>query len=189
MIRPHAHPDVELNFLFGGSPIHYRQADEKETIKGHELFVFWAGLPHQLFAQRGADPGVWATVPLSLILERDSPGKFAARLLRGEYFRSPERTGDCEQMNRWVVDLESGDPLRLRALLLELLARLHRLTMDTISLCDCDTLDRHQGRERHLASIVLFMAKNYRQSLSVQQIAHRRVFIGMSYAFSEKVCG
>lgn len=171
MIRPHAHPDVELNFLVGGGPIHYRQAGEKETIKGHELLVFWAGLPHQLFAKREIAAGVWATVPFSLILEWDLPGQFAARLLRGEYFRSPERTGEAEQMNRWVVDLESGDPIRLRALLLELHARLHRLAMETTPRCDSDALDRHQGGERHLATIVRFMAENYRQSLSVQQIA------------------
>ncbi|MCX6969977.1 MAG: helix-turn-helix domain-containing protein [Verrucomicrobia bacterium] len=171
MNRPHAHPDVELNFLVSGGPLHYRQAEGKTAVKRHELLVFWAGLPHQLFAKRGFAPGVWATIPLSLILEWDLPGEFAARLLRGEYFRSAECTGDTQQMNRWVADLESGDPIRLKALLLELHARLHRLAMDTVPHCDNQPSGRHPGGDRHLARIVGFMAGNYRQPLSVQQIA------------------
>ncbi len=171
MIRPHAHPDVELNFLVSGGPFHYGQAEGKTTVKRHELLVFWAGLPHQLFAKSGSAPGVWATIPLSLILKWDLPGGFAARLLRGDYFRSAECIGDAELMNRWVADLESGEPIRLRALLLELHARLYRLAMDTVPHSDGQAFARKPGGERHLAKLVGFMAENYQQPLSVPQIA------------------
>ena len=171
MNHPHAHPDVELNFLVSGGPLHYRHAEGKTAVKRHELLVFWAGLPHQLFAKRGFAPGVWATIPLSLILEWDLPGEFAARLLRGEYFRSAECTGDTQQMNRWVADLESDDPIRLKALLLELHARLHRLALDSVSGSSNECPPGPRGGERHLAKLVSFMAANYRLRLSVDEIA------------------
>lgn len=171
MIRPHAHPDVELNFLACGGPLHYDQPGGRTTVMGHELLVFWAGLPHQLFAKRAHATGVWGTIPLSLILQWDLPAEFATRLLRGDYFRSAESTGDAEQMNRWVCDHESGDPVRLRALLLELHARFHRLAMDASSGGYSKASVRHGGGERPLAKLVEFMARNYQQPLSVQQIA------------------
>ncbi len=171
MTRPHAHPDVELNFLTAGGPFHYRHPEGMTAVRNHELLVFWAGLPHQLHARKGTAPGVWATIPLSLILEWDLPGEFAARLLRGEYFRSGKSLGDAERMNRWLADHESGDAARLRVLLLELQAHLHRVALNSIR-CDSNECPvAPPGGGHHLAKLVNFMAANYRHALSVEQIA------------------
>ena len=171
MIRPHAHPDVELNFLASGGPLHYRRPEGKTAVKRCELLAFWAGMPHQLVTGEGIAPGIWATIPLSLILEWDLPENFAARLLGGEFYRSSAFPGDTELMNRWIADFEAGDPYRLRVLLLELQACLHRLAMNGVPCRSGAVPAGHWGGERHLSGLVGFMAANYRNPLSVESIA------------------
>jgi len=151
--------------------LHYRRPQGKTAVRDNELLVFWAGLPHQLVARKGIAPGVWATIPLSLILEWDLPGDFAARLLRGEYFRSAESPSDAGRVNRWLADHESGDAARLRVMLLELQAHLHRLALDSVSGSSNECPPGPRGGGRQLAKLVSFMAANYRLPLSVEEIA------------------
>ena len=70
-------------------------------------------------------------VPLDWVLRREIPPALVAHLIEGQLLFEPDGdqfNSERERMLRWTADLESREPARLRALELEVEARLFRLS-------------------------------------------------------------
>jgi len=125
--RAHAHLDLELNFLTEGG-LRYFIGGRFHDLRVSTFTLFWAGIPHAT-VEDVPRRGIWATFPLDWALESRHLGPLCQRLLQGEIVEAPQadEEDDLRRLRRWLTDFESGDPMRLAALQLELEGRLIRL--------------------------------------------------------------
>lgn len=162
MGAPHTHPDIEVNFLVGGS-VTYLHGGSVVTVEPHRLAVLWAGLPHRTLTAAGT--GIWMYIPLTTFLGWALPGNLQARLLKGQLLlgRTDERL--YERLEGWRTDYESSVPARRRALLLEVEAYFLRLGL---------TLDNEKPASRsepgQVGRIVDYLAHHYQTDLTLERI-------------------
>lgn len=118
------HQRGTLRLLIGGG---------EQVLPSHRLVVYWHGTPRATLADDSAQ-GWRLLFPLAWFLERNLPVRHCQRLLQGHVLFEPDGDQfDCdwERFTFWKQDLASGRPARLRALQLELEARLWRLAEAT----------------------------------------------------------
>lgn len=111
MERPHAHPDVEVNFLRKGS-LRYFLNGRFLDVRAGEAAVFWAGMPHQTLEKYHLE-GIWMTIPLPWLLSGRYTRELAGSLLRGELIVLHPDATEQELFERWRRDF-SGDDRDLR---------------------------------------------------------------------------
>lgn len=167
MDAPHTHPDIEVNYLFAGG-FSYLHGGAVVPVEAGRFTVLWGGVPHQTIAPGIVGEGIWITLPLAWFLQWRLPNGLHDRLLAGGIAAGPPDPADCTLLERWLADAESGDSSRRRVLQLELEARFHRLALG---------LPRRPGRSPagegtgQIARITHFIARHYREPLTVQTIA------------------
>src|SRR5438105_2876711 len=105
MPRAHAHADFELNYLSRGL-MRYVFAGQTVSVTAGSLALFWGSIPHQGIETSHDALGVWATIPLSLLLNWNLPRKLDERMLRGE-FAICSAAGERDALNRWPPDFNS----------------------------------------------------------------------------------
>jgi AraC-like DNA-binding protein len=167
MAVPHTHPDIEVNFLFRGS-FAYLHGGTVVPIEAGRFTVMWGGVPHQTLAPGIRDEGIWITLPLGWFLQWQLPNGLSDRLLRGEIIASAPDPADRPVLERWLADAASGDPARARVLQLEMEARFHRLALGTPAR---PRSAAGEGGTGQIARVTHFIARHYRDPLSVQAIA------------------
>ena len=169
MSAPHTHPDIEVNYLFNGS-FSYLHGGSIIPVEAGRFTALWGGIPHQTVTPGIVSDGIWITLPLAWFLQWQLPHALAERLLEGEIVSSAYSTADRTALERWLEDAASRDPARRRAMLLEVEARFHRLAL----------ISPEQKRRREpgasdgvgqMARVTRFIARNYREPLTVQMIA------------------
>ena len=168
MAAAHTHPDVEVNFLFGGG-FRYLHGGTITTVEPGALTVLWGGVPHQTLRPGITGHGVWMTLPLTWFLRWRLPGDFQGRLLGGEIVAADPDPGDNRLVDRWAGDYASGDPGRRRAMLLEMEARFVRLAI-TLPRRERDTTVRPSGLEhglRQVERITDYLARHYHEPLTL----------------------
>jgi AraC-like DNA-binding protein len=130
MHAPHAHADIEWNYLERGS-FRYRWRGAEVELPPQRLVLFWAGLPHQ--ALRCSDDCVFTVgvLPAARVLAWRLPRAALARLQAGEWLCGNEdRHGDDRRLlDRWRSDLAGRAPHRDQVEL-EAQARFRRLLID-----------------------------------------------------------
>lgn len=128
MARPDRHNEVELNFVGEGS-LTYLLGGRRLVVEAGQLAVFWAAIPHQLIEFEGTQHYFVVTIPLDWFLRRRLPDRLVQPLLQGQLICAgfPGRW-DLEEarLTSWAIDLASGDADLMRAMHLELEARLLR---------------------------------------------------------------
>lgn len=169
MSRPHTHPDIEVNFLFDGG-FAYLHGGTVVPIQVGRFTVLWGGIPHQTIAPGIVGTGIWITLPLAWFLQWRLPGNLAERLMGGEVVTARPDPGDHILLTRWLGDAASRDPAQRRAMLLEMEARFHRLALATPPTPRRREPNPTEGVAQ-LANVTRFIARHYRDPLTVRKIA------------------
>jgi AraC family transcriptional regulator, melibiose operon regulatory protein len=183
----HAHGDLEINYVFSGS-IRYFLADHYIALVAGSLAAFWAAAPHQVVACSPNTEYMWLSVPLSTLLRWDLGPTFLRGVLSGEvYLEGTSPEWDAELTRRWIDDLLSDEPFRIRTVELEVEARLRRLLMSNRK--DEHAPANRKVRERFEA-IAAFLDIHYREHISIEDIGHA-VDLHPNYAMSlfRRECG
>jgi AraC family transcriptional regulator, melibiose operon regulatory protein len=131
MHRPDRHNEIEINLLRNGS-LTYLLGGRKVRIAPCQLSAFWAAIPHQIIEFEDATEYFVATLPLPWFLQCKLPSHLVRSLLQGEVVREADEARaavDLELLARWEKDLDGGTQDMKRVVLLELEARLLRLSM------------------------------------------------------------
>lgn len=129
MPGPHAHLDLEWNYLLRGR-FAYRMAGQELALAPRRLTLFWAGVPHQSLSA-GAEVIV-GVMPLARFLAWQPPGGALRRLLAGELLAAAlDRHGDDERLlDRWCAEMRGAAGARRELLEWEVRARCQRLLLD-----------------------------------------------------------
>lgn len=133
MDLPHRHNELELNLLERGS-IQYLFPGKRAEIQAGRLFLFWAGMPHQLVSKSTDTYIHWMTFPLAWLLRWNLTDTWIQSLLKGLPAINADETAsgsDLSMFYRWHADLESGRIDFKEILVLELEARMRRLNLSS----------------------------------------------------------
>ncbi len=188
MSRPHTHPDIEVNYLFRDG-FSYLHGGSVIPVEAGRFTALWGGMPHQTVTPGSIGEGIWITVPLAWFLQWELPNALAERLLQGEIVSSPTNATDRSALEGWLVDAASHDATRRRVMLLEMEARFHRLALATPK----PPRQREAGAKDgvgQMARVTRFIARNYREPLTVQTIAeHADLHAKYLMRVFKKQCG
>jgi AraC-like DNA-binding protein len=171
MLRAHSHPDIELNFLTRGW-IRYIYGGRTVTAYAGRPAIFFASVPHQTIAAAEDAEGVWATIPLALLLSWNLPSEFESRLLRGEFIEAVQdaETEVCDRfiIGRWPNDFQQKDTPTRKLLLLEIETRFRRLAqgMNTAQTSSA-AVELLPGLESALS----FLHTHYQEDIGVKDVA------------------
>ncbi len=191
MDRPHRHNELELNLLERGC-IHYSFPGQRIVIPEGRLFLFWAGVPHQLIWMADDTYIHWMTFPLAWLLRWQLSDALIQPLLRGQPAidpDSPSLIADLAGFYRWHADLESGLEERKRVLMLELEARMRRMDLASNLSGQLNPLSsphqkpgllEHSGKAEKMAG---YLAKNFALDWSPENAA-KVVGIHPNYAMN-----
>jgi AraC-like DNA-binding protein len=175
MLRPDHHNEVELNFLESGT-VTYLLGGRKVVLTAGHLGVFWAAIPHQII-DYGDEPSYFvATIPLPWFLQWRLPEQLMKQLMSGQLIVEPsgKRAGfDAGLFSRWKADLAQGGAGLVATVLLEMQARLLRLS-ESIPMRRGVSSRQKPFRAKGLTKVeqmACFVARHYLEKLSVQCIA------------------
>jgi AraC family transcriptional regulator, melibiose operon regulatory protein len=187
MERFHRHNEVELNYVEEGS-VTYVSGASQATVSTGQFAVFWAAIPHRLVRREEPTTLHWLTLPLAWFLRWRLSEPLVHAVLHGKVVSSADTgsTYDLALFRRWHDDLEDGSEDRREVLLLELEARLRRLTVPVDA--GEATLDvaRPLPDERGLDNVermTRYIAEHYAEPLRVADIA-RVVGLHPNYALT-----
>jgi AraC-like DNA-binding protein len=191
MRRPDRHNEIEMNFL-GTGWVTYLLGGRKVRIEAGQLSAFWAGLPHQV-TDYGDEPEYFvATLPLAWFLQCKLPDKFVHALLHGQIVteREPLRAqSDGTLFAGWEADLRKPNSGIIKAVLLEMEARLLRLALKSGQTDDGRKKLRtrrvviEEGGFNKVEKMASLIAQHYTEHLTIDAIG-RAVDLHPNYAMS-----
>jgi AraC-like DNA-binding protein len=165
MVRAHAHPDIEVNFLLQGGMV-YLLGEGRHRIAAGTLTAFWAALPHRLESVEPGTRCVWITAPVAWFLDPDLPRGGIGDLLAGRLL-SAHRPDESGRIRTWAAEMEHPQPCLARAVGLEVQARLLRLGLE----------GRSQARTAahvpldHIQTMIEVMTRRFADELDIAAIA------------------
>ena len=183
MSRPHSHSDIEINFSLENA-LDYFLSGRFQSVQPQQLAVFWAGAPHQL--QSPPTETIWITLPLSWFLQWSLDDDFTRRLLDGELLVQPNlieySKRDETLLRSWLHDFACGKTRFQKVLLLELEARLRRLSLSLDSPTEhAERASQNSAQSRQVEKLASFLSRHYREEISVEDAA-REVGLHPNYA-------
>jgi len=131
MPRADRHNEIEVNFLIGYT-LTYLIGGRRETVPPGRLALFWAATPHQIVDYGARTPYYVATIPLAWFLGWKLPQQFTEQVLAGALVCAPDDSlgaDDIRLFAQWTRDFAGRSPEALRAVALEMEARLRRLAL------------------------------------------------------------
>ncbi len=190
--RTHTHADLEWNYLLEGSA-RYFSAGRFHDLAPGRLTVFWGGIPHQLVDHARGTEMIWLTLPIAWAIEWDVGDGFITRMLAGEMIEEPsdaESEADAALLRRWIDDRQVNAAGRRKASLLEVQARLHRLSAAMSATCPRRGDEPFPGQGGQIERISAFVARHFREDIAVSAIA-AAVGLHPNYAMNlfKRSCG
>ncbi len=185
----HRHNELEFNFLDQGSMV-YIFGGSRFTVEAGCLYVFWAGTPHRVVEIAPGTTFQWVTVPLGFCLQWQLAYPFFHQVLFAKLlYESDPAQGPFDQMmlRKWHEDLKSGSQERQRIVLLEVEARLRRLSLSLSKgwVAPKEGADKNaplgESGLRKVEQMAMYIADNYTKPLRVEDIA-RTVGLHPNYA-------
>jgi len=166
--------EIECNFVDSGR-ITYLLGTKPITIEAGRLSLFWAAVPHHIIH---ADPDAKLyslMIPLSQFLSWDLPDSIIEPIMKGQMIL--DARGDLKldkaMFKRWCYDLDLESEERNKIVLLELEARLRRLSFyakeaqrSSIKL-GANSEDYPFFKAKHMAE---YIEKYYMNGISVRQV-------------------
>jgi AraC-like DNA-binding protein len=182
----HAHGDLEVNYVFSGSP-RYFMGGRFIELPPRSFAVFWAAIPHQVIAAEKCEY-MWLSVPLATLLRWNLGHAFLRRVLGGEVLRETSGPEWDEQLSRrWINDLKSDDPMRVRTVELEVEARVRRLLLS-----NHNTEGKVLGKKAQdqVEAIAFYLNTHYKEQISVGDVGEA-IGLHPNYAMSlfRRECG
>ncbi len=171
MEHPHAHSEIEINYLTEGN-LTYLHGGHVVTVRAGAMAVFWGGVPHQTIKSTVQKDGFLITIPLAWFLQWGISHEFSDRLLVGELITDDGRMdSDHQRLDRWSVDFRSQDPELRAALLLELEAYLIRFAVAA-------RIEKKRSRMKppavsasQIEQVSRYIALHFRELLTLEKIA------------------
>jgi AraC family transcriptional regulator, melibiose operon regulatory protein len=175
MPRPDRHNEVEMNLLRSGT-LTYLLGGRKVRVEARQLSVFWAAIPHQILEFEGTAEYFVATLPLAWFIQCRLPEKLVKALLRGEMVTEVSEArarSDLWLLAHWEVDLNQDDRGIHKAVLLEMEARLLRLTSSSLSVAAAARQSTATNRCEltKVEEMACLIAQRYTEPLTVEQVA------------------
>ena len=190
MQRPDKHNEIELNYFDQGR-LTYLFWGERVTVEAGRPALFWAATPHQIIDYEGIKSYLVITLPLPWVLNWNLPVPFVTHLLNGMLLQEkndPERYPDHLIFEQWYYDLTNNSQHFHEIVLLEIKARLLRLSTNLIAsnAFSSKTFNSHNnpvGTQsfRKIESMAKFIAQNYTEQICAADIA-REVKLHPDYA-------
>lgn len=167
MTTAHRHNEIELNLLESGT-ITYLFGAGQITIEAGQLAVFWGAVPHQLVYVSEGTQFHCITLPLAWFLRWDLPVAFVQQVLHGQIVSELPIENAFDQMlfRRWSNDFAAGSAQHLHIILLELEARLRRITLHTAPSPNPQSLINSKAE-----TMAAYIATHYTEALTVETIA------------------
>ena len=191
MRRPDRHNEIELNFLETGW-VTYLLGGQKIRVEAGQLTAFWAAIPHQIIAYGNEPEYFVATMPLAWVLQSKLPDHFMHALLQGRVISERKRGRtkfDALLFANWESDLRKPSGGTLKAVLLEMQARLLRLALGADEAGKNSSKARKQqvvmsqgglNKDEQMACLI---AQRYTERLTVDAIG-KSVGLHPNYAMS-----
>ncbi len=168
----HVHDALELavfeggsvTMLLGGTPV---------SFPAGRLLVHWGMLPHQMV---GRDPGAKVAgvhIPMSWVLQWALPKRFLAPLLDLNWLLDKPQTpliDDLARMHDWRKWLRAGDRVSRDIVLLEIRARLLRMTLTEKASASGNGSAPSQPVPFNRA--LRYIVRHYRDPIRLDDIAH-----------------
>jgi AraC-like DNA-binding protein len=183
----HAHGDLELNYVFSGAA-RYFMGGRFVELPSRSFAAFWAAIPHQVVECAKDSEFMWLSIPLATLLRWNLGHAFLRRVLGGEVLVEVNGpTWDAELTRRWVNDLGTDDPLRIRTVELEVEARLRRLLLSNHKV-EGKVLGKKA--QEQVEAIAFYLNTHYREHVSISDIGEA-LGLHPNYAMSlfRRECG
>lgn len=183
---PHAHGDIELNFLIQGAYT-YSLGGRLRYVTAGKLTAFWAATPHRILDPEPGTRQIWVNIPLSWFLQWNFPTKFRNQLLSGDIVQSTQESDaqrDLAMLRGWVRDFKPHDSSFHSIFALEAQARLLRLASACRPLAVTTKGKKliepkssteklhHHNHDRIFEAVAQAMGKQLSEPPSVDELSH-----------------
>jgi AraC-like DNA-binding protein len=179
MPRPDRHDEIEINFLDRGR-LTYLFGGQHVTVEARQVTAFWAAVPHQIIGFDKLNFYYVVTVPFGWVLQWGLPGQMLAALTQGQVIEDRRRARgqlDRQLFDQWHRDFTSGSRMEREAIVLELRARLLRLSQFVqnkeampVSTPRADGKQQQTNLEK-AESMACFVARHYKTRIQIKDIA------------------
>jgi AraC family transcriptional regulator, melibiose operon regulatory protein len=175
MERANRHNEIELNYVPNGT-LTYLLGGSRVTVPEGCLTAFWAAIPHQVLATTATKPYFVGTIPLAWFLQCRLPTPFIERLLQGKAISERDNRNtdrDALAFEQWRQDLSTRNPDAHRAVLLEVEARLLRLSahLEKRATRNQAAVDLGASIPRKVEQMATYIARHYTDRIDVDKIA------------------
>lgn len=163
----HGHGDLEINFVYQGSP-RYMMGERELSLPAGKLCAFWAATPHRVISLEPGTRFTWLNVPLTVLLRWNLDAAFMGRLFSGEVIIDPAgQPWDADLTRRWLRDLSSYESDLMRTVEIEVEARIRRMSVSANVRVD---EEEHAGSQL-VATMTSFLVTHYREPISAADVA------------------
>jgi AraC-like DNA-binding protein len=179
MPRPDRHDEIEINFLDRGS-LTYLFGGQHVTVEARQVTAFWAAVPHQIIGFDKLNFYYVVTVPFGWVLQWGLPEQMLAALTQGQVIADRRRARgqlDRQLFDQWHRDITSGSRMEREVIVLELRARLLRLSQFVqnkeampVSTPRADGKQQQTNLEK-AESMACFVARHYKSRIQIKDIA------------------
>jgi AraC family transcriptional regulator, melibiose operon regulatory protein len=182
------HTHIEINLIQRGAAT-YLSGGNRIRVGPGRLVAFWAAIPHQIVEATGDAQYFAMTIPLTWFLRCQLPEGFTRPILEGQVVVDAEACSplDFATFERWSHDLQTCHPACQRVVLLEVEARLLRLTASVAPPTSTASTERSVSGLRsgdnvdRIRRMLCFIAHNYTEQITVELIS-RSVGFHPNYA-------
>jgi AraC-like DNA-binding protein len=190
MRRPDHHNEIELNLMLSGW-VTYLLGGRKIRVEQGHLSAFWAAIPHQIIDFGKETDYYVATIPLSWFLQCRLPEKLSQPLMRGELLSDTDTSRlriDSALFSQWEKDLEAGTAEAKDIVMLEIEARLRRLSAilpasPSAPRKRTQRLSLQDGGLNKVEQMACLVAQRYTEPLTVTEIS-QAVSLHPNYAMN-----
>jgi len=179
MPRPDRHDEIEINYLDRGS-LTYLFGGQHVTVEARQVTAFWAAVPHQIIGFDKLNFYYVVTVPFGWVLQWGVPEQMLAALTQGQVVADRRRSRgqlDRQLFDQWHRDFTSGSRLEREVIVLELRARMLRLSQFVQNKEAMPVLTpRADGKQQQTnlekaESMACFVARQYTSRIQIKDIA------------------
>lgn len=187
MATSHWHGHIEINYLFNCSA-DYLINGKKISVPEGRMIIFWASIPHQMTAAYGKGEMVNIYIPLSAFLSWKLHGEFLEEILNGEVLVADSlHPTDEHSTLMWQQDLAKHHHHLVLQVIDEIRNRIKRMSLEPYSTFNLSKHEHYIEKKSlvsglpHIQAILRFIADNYDQKLTIDQIA-KHVGLHPNYA-------
>jgi AraC family transcriptional regulator, melibiose operon regulatory protein len=163
----HAHGDLELNFVYQGSPT-YVLGEREQSVPAGSICLFWAAIPHRVVKLEPGTRFMWLNVPLTALLRWNLDAGFMSRVLHGELIvdTAGNQPWDADLTRRWLRDLAGSESDVVRTVEIEVEARIRRIARSRVVPAEVE-----QSSGAQVAAMTAYLSEHFREDISASDVA------------------